>query len=377
MKNKILFGICGIGRGHIYRQLPIISHYEKGNDIVIFAFDESFEYFTRFYKNHKNIKVFPVAVPWIHGSLSGIDFLKTYKDNRNSREYMKVNFKAMYDAEEFFGTPDLIISDYEPVSAQYAYLTNKPLVTIDQQTKYFYEGYPEQLEGLSYQEERFRLGSFFPYADLRIVSSFFIPPSNKIVDKKYKSIVVPPIIRTNIEELQKQATSPEREILFYISPYSEFVQSAKSINEVLSMFPEFKFHLFISKKSKLYKKHKWVKNISVYSHGSEHYLNLLRKSSAAICTSGHTIISEMLYLGKPLYTIPLGTYEQKFNAFMVDTNKFGLSSKSLNQHDLSIFLEKIDTFKRNIFLDTKTLLSKKNGKSQVISLLDNFLQTHD
>jgi hypothetical protein len=43
--------------------------------------------------------------------------------------------------QELIGKPDLVISDYEPISAQYAYASGTPLVTIDQQSKYLVGDY--------------------------------------------------------------------------------------------------------------------------------------------------------------------------------------------------------------------------------------------
>ncbi len=45
-KRKILYGICGIGTGHTYRQLPIVEHFVgKGDRLVIFAYGESLDFY--------------------------------------------------------------------------------------------------------------------------------------------------------------------------------------------------------------------------------------------------------------------------------------------------------------------------------------------
>lgn len=63
--------------------------------------------------------------------------------NRN-RDAFGANFSVMHAAtKEFGGGLDLVISDYEPISAQYAYATGTPLITSDQQSKFTFLPYEE------------------------------------------------------------------------------------------------------------------------------------------------------------------------------------------------------------------------------------------
>lgn len=72
----------------------------------------------------------------------------------------------MQRADEFLGRPDLVISDYEPVSAQYSYALRIPLVTVDQQSKYLLADSREMptFGDLTPNEEIARLSLFFPKA---------------------------------------------------------------------------------------------------------------------------------------------------------------------------------------------------------------------
>lgn len=43
-KAHILWGVCGIGHGHTFRQLPLIQHFaDEGHKIMIFAYNNSFD----------------------------------------------------------------------------------------------------------------------------------------------------------------------------------------------------------------------------------------------------------------------------------------------------------------------------------------------
>jgi UDP:flavonoid glycosyltransferase YjiC (YdhE family) len=39
--KKILYGVCGIGMGHTYRQLPLLDELAIDNRIVLFVYGES------------------------------------------------------------------------------------------------------------------------------------------------------------------------------------------------------------------------------------------------------------------------------------------------------------------------------------------------
>jgi len=376
-KYKLLFGVCGIGRGHIYRQLPIISYFEKSCDIIIFAFGESHSFFKDLYLNHKNVKVLEVFVPWIHGGLSGIDYLRTANEPFNKKDmFISQNFVAMDAAFKWFGKPDLIISDYEPISAQYSYTLDAPLVTIDQQSKYFYGGYPSKLDNLGVQEERARLNLFFPKADARIACSFFQSPSDKSANKNLKVMIVPPVIRDEIVELKIMEHGVPEHVLVYLSPYSSFVQSAEEVLGLLAKFSKYSFHLFVSKKADFLKvKHQLPNNITINFHGDKEFLHLLQLSGSAICTAGHMFISEMMFLNKPVYAIPLQTYEQKYNAKIIGDNKFGITHSQIEVHSLHDFLANITKFKHNIVFNNKVLLNEEPGQIQIVNFIEKMLKS--
>lgn len=375
-KYKLIFGVCGIGRGHIYRQLPIISYFAKTSKIAIFAFGESYIFYKDFFVNNSNVKIFLVVVPWIHGGDVGINYQKTSSEPFNKENnFISQNFATMEKAYKFFaGKPDLVVSDYEPVSAQYSYSLNVPLITIDQQSKYFYDGYPDQLDNLSSVEERARLNLFFPKADMRIACSFFQPPSNKITYGDFKITIMPPVIRNDVAKLKTTEHELPDRVLVYLSPYSSFVQNASEVLTILAKFPKHSFHFFVSRESDFKKiKQQLPKNIKVNFHGDREFFDVLRSAGSAICTAGHTFISEMMFLNKPVYAIPLQTYEQKYNAKVIEDNEFGISRHKIDFESLRYFLAGIAKFEHNIAINKNILLNKELGQVRIIDLIEKML----
>jgi len=376
--KKILFGVCGIGRGHTYRQFPVISYFAKKQcKIVIFAFDESYDFYSLAFKYRKNIKIYQVFVPWIHGGVDGIDYKRTANENFNKNQNcISLNFSAMNKALDFLGKPDLVISDYEPISAQFAYSLDAKFITIDQQSKFFNNGYFDTKNGISVAEERSRLGLFFPRADRRIACSFFIPPSKQSISGNFKVEIIPPVIREEISQLRvknKKDKFKQNNILIYLSPYSQFTQSPNDVFKILSQFPDYCFRLFISKKSDFFNAKNIPSNVIINSHGSGSFFNAFNESGSVVCTAGHTFISEAMYLRKPVYAIPLNTYEQKYNAEIIDKYKFGITRNKLEIKSLRYFLEMSFLFKKNIINDDKILLNKKRGQKYIIGVINKLL----
>src|SRR3989344_8837787 len=172
--NKILYGVCGIGSGHTHRQLPLIEHFSKSCRIIVFAYGYSLDFYKKHFKDNSNVSIVPVAVPFYVGNENGIDLEATKKLARNQGiDFDSTNAKAKEQISVTLGLPDLVITDYEPISAQFAYDNDIPLVTIDQQSKYLCADCPDRIGNVSVAEELARLKMFFPKADTRIACSFF------------------------------------------------------------------------------------------------------------------------------------------------------------------------------------------------------------
>jgi uncharacterized protein (TIGR00661 family) len=346
---KILYGICGIGNGHTYRQLPILSALaENGADIVLFAYDTSFRFYSKLAERYPKISVHRVAVPYYQGCETGLDFEVSALLECNRQDFFGTNAKALSEAQKKIGTPDLVISDYEPVCAQYAYAHDAPLITIDQQSKYLTEQFPAHLNGTSYRDEVQRLRLFFPKATMRIACSFF-----RVSSQRSDLWVCPPVLRDAVKELRR---NPIKEsILVYLSAQQFEIQS---IAELLAIFGEqttIDFHVFFPQCDHQLQNRG---NIYFYGHGDRRFDQLLASCGGIISTAGHSLLSEAMHLGIPVLALPLALYEQQMNASIIKDNGFGLSTDRLNREVLSEFLDRIPEFENAIQNDHNVLFCK-------------------
>lgn len=354
--KKILYGICGIGNGHFFRQLPIIENLIKGkNKILFFAYGESLKLLSRFNYN-PNVKVIEVAVPYFIGNTEGIDFKRSKDINLINKFNYNLNFEAFAVAQEWLGKPDLVISDYEPVCAQYGYSHQSKIITIDQQSKFFTRNTMKNLNGFNCEDEIMRLNMFFPVADRFACSFFKVKESNNVT-------IFPPIYRQKIKELKREIKPGH--FLIYISAQKGFEQSIDDLTKIFEQRKE-TFHIFM--------KEPFVStdNMISYTHGDCRFEGCLSFCEGVISTAGHNLLSECMYLNIPVYAMPLNLYEQQLNAYMIGKHNLGINFPVINSGFLDEFIQSIPIYKQNIH--NSNILFKESGELLILDKINDLLK---
>lgn len=329
---KILIGICGIGNGHINRQICVIEELLIQEVSIVVAITKEKEHIltTKF----PQIKTVVVNIPWITCNNEGIDYydsLEKYKLNGINQYESFLKFCISVE-DEFGGKPNLVISDYEPNVAQYAYSASIPLICMEQQSKFLY--IPEEnIENHSIREEKYRLNYFFPKYKKRIISSFF-PISVKNSDVVITSPIIPDL---------KKKTTILNKIVVYFSPYSD----SKKYQIILDIIKEINEYSFIVYTSQNIEEYQECKNIKFFDFNDD-FKEDLCSARALLTTGGHQLISEAISLNIPMYVFPLDTYEQKYNSLMVEKYDLGVVAKKYSVNELRSFLDRCDFYCNNI-----------------------------
>ncbi len=364
-RSKILWGVCGIGNGHTFRQLPLIEYFSIENDIVIFGYGESYNFYKKKFENHPRVSVEKVAVPFLAGNAQGLDFEATAKRVDKDIDYQGINAAAMAAAQARIGKPDLVVSDYEPVSAQYAYAYGAPLVTIDQQSKYLSGDFPAGLNAQCFNDEIMRLHMFFPKAEKRLACSFFKVARNPMAAEDVD--IVPPVLGDRITGMVRHPGEDRKSILVYLSAQQGLSQGLEEMRDVFEKFPDIEFHLFSKRPVE-----SSISNLRQYQHGDSRFFSRLQNCSAIITTAGHTLLSEAMHLGIPVYSMPLPIYEQQMNAHVIHENGFGVSHPCLDEKVLRDFIDGIPEFANAIKQDRDVLL-RDPGQKPIIAALQRYL----
>ena len=295
---KVLFAIQSTGNGHISRAKELIPYMNRRFQFDVITSGPKPQ-LDLGYPIKKHLKGLTLQ----YNKKGGIDWIKTLLKNNLFLFIWDVIFLRVQDY-------DLVINDFEPISAWSCKLKGVLCFGISNQLSLWKKGIPKP-------KKRFR-------STIRFLK-FFAPVKigYGLHYQKFNEEIYPPIIRSKVKKLKPFNGNG---IVVYLPAYEE-----KSILEVTNKLPHRQWHIFsrnISQKKSIGSSH-------LYPIDEDIFLNLLSGADGVITNAGFTTTSESLFLNKPLLVIPMkGHVEQIYNA--VSLNKMGvkvLKKFSLKQLD--------------------------------------------
>ncbi|MDN5204942.1 glycosyltransferase family protein [Fulvivirgaceae bacterium BMA10] len=278
---KILYAIQGTGNGHLSRARDIIPVLQKQGDLDILVSgiqaDVSIPY---------EIKYRLKGLSFIFGKQGGVDIWKTYLKSNSRRLQKEIKSLPIQDY-------DLIINDFEPVSAWAAYLKGKPCIGLSHQAAVIDKDSPKP-------KKTDRTG--------KLILRHYAPTSQYygFHFQSYNDNIFTPVIRKQIRNLD---VTNDGHFTVYLPAYSD-----KKLIKVLSEIKEVKWEVF-SKHNKKPVRHE---NIYIQPVTNESFIESFASCSGILCGAGFETPAEALYLNKKLMVIPMkGQYEQHCNAAAV------------------------------------------------------------
>ena len=358
---KIVVGVCGFGLGHSTRQRPIVEGLlGRGHDVILVTNDQSHEFFARHFPLLPNARVY---VPRIHTTPHGLDFTATADDPANAQpEAHRAFWNACALVEQLYGKPDLVISDYDMVSAQIAYLFDAPLVTLDQQSKFLgYECPP--IDAFTPDEHRMRLGYFFPKARARFATSFFRVDYPAVAE--YQVTMLPPILGADVKGLVAEPV--DGNVTVYLSAANHIAQPLDELLDLFGEFADHRFTCFVGPEAT-----DVPDNVTLRPNGRADFIDCLRHSDAVISTAGHNLITEALYLDVPMFLLPFAHYEQQLNARVITDAGLGAAAATLTRANLGAFLDNLGAYRQRRRQTTRTY-GEFDGDTVFLGMVDSLL----
>jgi len=191
----------------------------------------------------------------------------------------------------------------------------------------------------------------FGLASHYFITSFFTAEVKKRAKKKVT--LVGPILR---HEILRQIP----EIGDYVLVYK---RSPERVKEIMPILGKMKDRFLVYGSDDMYS----TKNITFKKRNPEEFLNDLVNCMAVITNGGHSLISEALYLGKPVYSIPTRRdFEQMINAYYLEKENYGLYDQEPSIERLQTFMENLPYFREKI----KKVGSCFNGNDIFFKALD-------
>jgi uncharacterized protein (TIGR00661 family) len=275
---KVLYAIQGTGNGHISRAREIVPILMKYADVDVLVSGIQADVKLQFpikYKKH--------GLSFIFGTHGGVSYSKTISSLKP--------ITLLKDIQRFpIHSYDLVINDFEPLTAWACKLRGKPCLGLSHQASF-----------LSAKIPRPNKKSWFAEAILHN----YAPVTQKIGFhfKAYDDFIHTPVIRNEVRQLNPVE---KEHFTVYLPAYGDdiMIQELGKVKDV-------KWEVFSKHTTFSYKR----ANVYIKPINNESFLKSLESSSGLLTNGGFEGPAEALFLGKKVMSIPMtNQYEQQCNA---------------------------------------------------------------
>lgn len=275
---RILYGIQTTGLGHLSRSLKVIKSLERRGFSVDIVSSGPHQEVYRLNSKHYT------GFSFMRGSGGEIDLVKTLLNQKISRLWKDIRDFPKVDYR-------FVVSDFEPITSWVSKVRDLPLVSLSNQSNFLSKNFRRPPDLLSLSEEVMR-GAI---------------PFGKPIGlhwKPFDNFIYKPIIRDEIS-LQTQMVE-EDYYLIYINN-----MTSDEICKILKKFTNQNFIVYLSQKEP----DKCSNNIKIKQLNFKSFTRDLISCKGVISNSGFSTITESIYLGKKLMSIPQkNQWEQICNA---------------------------------------------------------------
>jgi uncharacterized protein (TIGR00661 family) len=275
---KILYAIQGTGNGHLSRARDIIPILKNKGELDILVSGTQADLSLPF-----PVKYTFKGLSFIFGKKGGVDLWNTYLKNNMGRILREIRSVPV---ENY----DLIINDFEPVSAWAAYFKGIPCIGLSHQSAVL-------SENAFLPIHKDRVGKFIlkNYAPTKVNYGFHF--------EKFNKHTFTPVIRKQVRELE---ISDKGHYTVYLPSYSD-----EKLIKTLSQFKGINWQVF----SKHNKNISIINNVSLRPIDNKAFIESMASCTGVLCGAGFETPAEALFLNKKLMVIPMkNQFEQHCNA---------------------------------------------------------------
>ena len=280
---RVLYAIQGTGNGHLSRARDIVPILQDRADVDLLVSgvqaDVALPYPIKYQLN---------GMSFVFGKSGGVDLVETYR---------RTNTRGLYrDVRQLpVAQYDLVINDFEPVSAWACQLRKVPCVGLSHQSAILSPESPQP-------EKQDKVGKMIlqHYAPARTHYGFHFAC--------FDDHIFTPVIRQQIRQSEVKNLG---HYTVYLPAYSD-----EKIIKRLSCVPGVAWQVFSKHTRKSYRH----ANVSIQPIENEAFVRSLAEGEGILCGAGFETPAEALYLNKKLMVVPMrNQYEQHCNAAALRT----------------------------------------------------------
>ncbi len=275
---KILYAIQGTGNGHLSRARDIIPILQKKGKLDILVSGTQADV----------CLPFPITyqlngLSFIFGKSGGVDLVQTYKKTKTKQLYKDIKSLPI---EKY----DLVINDFEPVSAWASVFKKKPCIGLSHQSAVIARcsPQPKKIDPIG-----------------KMVLKNYAPASSKygLHFERFDDHIFTPVIR---QEIRQADVSTKEHYTVYLPSFED-----KKIIKRLRKIDGIEWHVFSKHSNSKYR----INNVIIEPINNELFIKSFTSCKGILCGAGFETPAEALYLNKKLMVIPMkNQYEQHCNA---------------------------------------------------------------
>jgi uncharacterized protein (TIGR00661 family) len=325
---RILYGIQLTGNGHITRSVQIIKSLKESGckvDIITSGNNSQLEIPFEVKSHYKGLSFF-------YNKSGGIDWIKTIK-SLNLSQFLK---DIEYDVSGY----DIVVSDFEPISAWSAKKYKIPSIGVGNQYSFVSKNIPRPKSPNKISEIFLKN---FAKCDHNIALNY----------QKYDDFISLPIINEDL--LGKEITDEDFYLVYLPSLSTEHVL------EELKDFNCYNWRIYSPDVIEDYVDDR----VELKKLNKEEFTKDLLRCKGVITASGFSTTTEALVLNKKIWSIPIkGQYEQLCNAIAL--KRMGVFTEELNKETISLWItnyKKIDYEWKNPIDEIIQKIINYNGKN--------------
>ena len=275
---KVLYAIQGTGNGHVSRANEIIPLLRQQCELDILLSGTQADLGVDYPVKYK-LK----GLSFVFGKKGGVDFYKTFEQLKSKKFLTEIK---KLPVEEY----DLVINDFEPISAWACKMKDIPCVAMSHQFAVLDKNAPKP-------------SRFDPFALMVLKYSAPCKTGVGFHFKKYADNIFTPVIRS---EIRNAIITDQGHYTVYLPAFDD-----KKIIAFCSNFKHIEWQIF----SKHSKKSYLEKNCSIKPVDAAAFTESFISCRGILCGAGFETPAEALYMKKKLLVIPMKQqYEQHCNA---------------------------------------------------------------
>ncbi len=259
-----------------------------------------------------------------------VSVVKTFTDNlrRLSDGVRKLRELRAQLFDDF--APQLVITDFEPMTAYLAQHHDLPLVSLDNQHRMRYMRYPvpSRLKKDALVTETV-IRALVPRPDVSLVTTFWF---GDVTNER--TFLFPPILRRAVHELRP--STGDHVLVYFTQAFEGFLESLRDA-------PREHFVVYGAPREGR------QGNLEFKPFSRQGFLDDLASAKAVVATAGFTLMTEALHLGKPYLALPMrGQFEQELNALLLDELGYGRNGGDAGRDVLGDFLYRVPDYAQRL-----------------------------